>query len=82
MRIYGREDSELEKVIPYFFFLEQVHIVADLEEIDKIIKFLLVAKKEQSENAIEKKIIPSHMKDVIELKSPKDESLDIVVTVF
>ena len=20
MRIYGREDSELEKVIPYFFF--------------------------------------------------------------
>ena len=81
MRIYGREDSELEKVIPYFF-LEQVHIVADLEEIDKIIKFLLVAKKEQSENAKEKKIIPSHMKDVIELKSPKDESLDIVVTVF
>ncbi len=41
-----------------------------------------MAKKEQSENAIEKKIIPSHMKDVIELKSPKDESLDIVVTVF
>lgn len=81
MRIYGREDGELEKIIPYFS-LEQVHIVADLDEIDKIIKFLLVAKKEQCKNAKEKKIIPSHMKDVIELKSSKDESLDIVVTVF
>lgn len=81
MRIYGRENSESETIIPHFP-LEQVHIVADLEEIDKIIEFLLVVRKEQRNNAKEKKIIPSHMKDVIELKLPKEEGLDIVVTVF
>ena len=36
MKIYGREDGDLKTIIPYFS-LEQVHIVADLEEIDIII---------------------------------------------
>ena len=81
MKIYGREDGDLKTIIPYFS-LEQVHIVADLEEIDIIINFLLDSKKEQSNNAKQRKIVPSHMKDVVELKSQKGEILDIVVTVF
>lgn len=81
MRIYGREENDLDTIIPYVP-LEQVHIIADLEEIDNMINFFSEAKKEQNDNAETGKIVPSHMKDFVKLKSQKEETLDIVVTAF
>jgi len=81
MRIYGRENNDLSTIAPYFP-LEQVHIVADIEEIDNMIKFLLEVKKEQNNNAKVGKIVPTQMKDFFKLKLQRNEDVDIAVTVF